>query len=160
MRISFDLDSTLIPNGNEFKIEKLNRIAKKFGVEELRIGTRELFENLKKEGHEISIYTTSFRTKYKIRLTLYYYGIKVRRIVNQTENEKVLKKLRVNSSKYPPAFNFDLHIDDLKGVGIESERLNFKSIIVNPNDENWIDTIEKGIKELNYNRKSPADNNA
>ncbi|CAL2059229.1 hypothetical protein [Tenacibaculum sp. 190524A05c] len=39
-----------------------------------------------------------------------------------------------------------MHIDDLKGVGIESERLNFKTIIVDPSDKNWIENIKKGIE--------------
>ncbi|WP_179008377.1 hypothetical protein [Winogradskyella forsetii] len=91
---------------------------------------------------------TSFRTKRKIRLTLKYYGIKVNRIVNEKENRKVLKSRNINSSKFPPAFDFDLHIDDLKGVGIESERLNFKAIIVEPTDKNWIEKIKNGIKNV------------
>ncbi|WP_271768101.1 hypothetical protein [Aquimarina algiphila] len=148
MNISFDLDSTLIPNGKEFETEKRNGIAKLFGIEEIRKGTSELISDLQNQGHKIHIYTTSFRTKRKIRLTLKYYGIRVNRIVNQTENHKVLKSRNINSSKYPPAFDFDLHIDDLKGVGIESERFNFNAIIVNPSDKNWIENIKSGIERI------------
>tara|TARA_R110002051_G_scaffold323094_1_gene415632 strand:- start:1674 stop:2123 length:450 start_codon:yes stop_codon:yes gene_type:complete len=148
MNISFDLDSTLIPNGKEFETENRNRIAKLFGIEEMRKDTRELISDLQNQGHKIHIYTTSFRTKRKIRLTLKYYGIKVSRIVNEKENRKVLKSRNINSSKFPPAFDFDLHIDDLKGVGIESERFNFKAIIVEPTDKNWIEKIKSGIKNI------------
>ncbi|WP_438423284.1 HAD family hydrolase [Aquimarina macrocephali] len=146
MNISFDLDSTLIPNGKEFETEKRNRIAKLFGIEEVRKGTHGLVSDLQNQGHKIHIYTTSFRSKGKIRLTLRYYGIKVNRIVNQTENQRVLKSRNINSSKFPPAFDFDLHIDDLKGVGIESERFNFNAIIVEPTDKNWVEKIKSGIK--------------
>lgn len=148
MNISFDLDSTLIPNGTEFETENRSAIAKLFGIEEMRKGTRELISDLQNQGHKIHIYTTSFRTKRKIRLTLKYYGIKVSRIVNEKENRKVLKSRNINSSKFPPAFDFDLHIDDLKGVGIESERFNFKAIIVEPSDKNWIEKIKNGIKNV------------
>lgn len=148
MNISFDLDSTLIPNGKEFETENRNGIAKLFGIEEMRKGTRELISDLQNQGHKVHIYTTSYRTKRKIRLTLKYYGIKVRRIVNEKENRKVLKSRNINSSKFPPAFDFDLHIDDLKGVGIESERFNFKAIIVEPTDKNWIEKIKSGIKNV------------
>ncbi len=148
MNISFDLDSTLIPNGKEFETEKRNGIAKLFGIEEIRKGTNELISNLQNQGHKIHIYTTSFRTKRKIRLTLKYYGIKVNRIINEKENRRVLKSQNINSSKYPPAFDFDLHIDDLKGVGLESERFNFKAIIVEPTDKNWTDIIKNGIIEI------------
>ena len=148
MNISFDLDSTLIPNGKEFETEKRNGIAKLLGIEEIRKGTDELISDLQRQGHKVHIYTTSFWTKGKIRRTLKYYGIKVNRIVTQTENQKVLKSRNINSSKYPPAFDFDLHIDDLKGVGIESERFDFKVIIVDPTDKNWIGKINSDIKQL------------
>ena len=148
MNISFDLDSTLIPNRKEFETENRSRLAKLFGIEEIRKGTPKLISELQKQGLKIHIYTTSFRTKSKIRLTLNYYRIKVSRIINEKENRKVLKCRNINSSKFPPAFHFDLHIDDLKGVGIESERFNFKSIIVEPSDKNWIEKIKRGIKNM------------
>ncbi|MGK4568714.1 HAD family hydrolase [Flavobacterium sp. 3HN19-14] len=145
MNISFDLDSTLIPNGKEFEVENIGRIAKLFGIEQIRKGTRELITDLQKEGHEIHIYTTSFRTKNKIRFTLFYYGIKVNRIINQTENQRTLRSLKITSSKYPAAFNFDIHIDDSKGVGMEAEKHNFRAIIVDPSEKNWIEIIKSEI---------------
>ncbi|SNZ00361.1 hypothetical protein [Flagellimonas pacifica] len=146
MNISFDLDSTLIPNGKEFETEKRHGVAKLLGIEEMRKGTCELISELQNQGNRIHIYTTSFRTKSKIRRTLKYYGIKVDRIVNQTENQRELKARNINSSKFPPAFGFDIHIDDSKGVGIESERHNFKAIIIEPSDENWTEKIKRGIQ--------------
>ena len=148
MNISFDLDSTLIPNGNEFETENRNRIAKIFGIEEIRKDAPKLIFELWEKGHNIHIYTTSFRSKRKIRRTLKYYGIKVYRIVNQTENRRVLKSKNINSSKFPPAFDFDLHIDDLKGVGIESVKFKFNTIIIEPSDKNWTDKIKDGIKNI------------
>jgi len=148
MNISFDLDSTLIPNGEEFETEKINGIAKLLGVEKIRKGTRELISDLQKEGHIIHIYTTSFRSKYRIRLTLFYYGIKVNRIINQTENQKVLQTLKIHSSKYPIAFNFDIHIDDSKGVGIEANKHNFRAIIIEPSEKKWIEKIKTELKNV------------
>lgn len=150
MNISFDLDSTLIPNGIEFETEKRSRLAKLLGIEEIRKGTPELLNELKNEGHNIHIYTTSFRTKRKIRRTFKYYGITVDRVVNQTENQLLLSSKKISASKLPPVFGFDVHIDDSKGVGIESEHHNFKAIIIEPNDKNWTKTIRK---ELNTLRK-------
>lgn len=146
MNISFDLDSTIIPNGKEFETEKRNGFAKLLGIEEIRTGTRELITHLQNQGHKVNIYTTSFRSKRKIRLTLKYYGINVARIVTQKENRKVLKSRNINSSKFPPAFDFDLHIDDLKGVGIESQKFNFRVIIIDPTDQNWTKKVKNGIK--------------
>jgi len=148
MNISFDLDSTLIPNGKEFETEKISRIGKLFGVEKIREGTRELISDLQKEGHKVHIYTTSFRTKNKIRFTLFYYGIRVNRIINQTENQKKLKSLKINSSKYPIAFNFDIHIDDSKGVEMEAEKHNFRAIIIEPSEKKWVEKIKTEIKNV------------
>lgn len=146
MNISFDLDSTLIPNGREFETEKRGRIARLFGIEEIRKGTAQLISDLQNQGNKVHIYTTSFRTKRKIRRTLKYYGIKVDRIVNQKENRRELKARNINSSKFPPAFGFDIHIDDSKVVGIEAERHNFRAIIVEPSGENWIGKVKRGIQ--------------
>lgn len=146
MNISFDLDSTLIPNGKEFDTEKENWKTKLFKVEKLRKGTTELISLLQKEGHKINIYTTSFRSKQRIRFTFLCYNIKVERIVNQTENQKKLKMLNIDSSKYPKAFDFDLHIDDSKGVEIESQKFDFNVLIIAPNDQNWDEKIINKIK--------------
>lgn len=148
MNISFDLDSTLIPNEKEFETEKRSVIAKLFGIEEIRKGSSELISDLQSQGHKVNIYTTSFRTKGKIRRTLRYYRIKVNRIVTEKENRRILTTRNINSSKFPPAFNFELHIDDLKGVGIESEKFNFKAIIIETTDRDWVEKIKIGIKNV------------
>ncbi len=145
MHISFDLDSTLIPHGNEFEAEKRNFFATFLGIEPIRVGTSKFISDLQKQGHTIHIYTTSFRSKIKIRLMLFYYGIKVGKIINQSQNQRTLKKRNKNASKYPPAFGFDLHIDDSKGVEMEGEKLNFKTIIVKTDDKNWIEKINLEI---------------
>ncbi len=147
MNISFDLDSTLIPNGNEFTVAYKSRIAGLFGIENIRKDAPKLIAELQHKGHDIHIYTTSYRSERKIRLYLKYYGIKVCKVINQIENRKVLKEHNKYSSKYPPAFGFDVHIDDLEGVGIESETHNFKTIIIKPTNEKW---AEKVIKEIEF----------
>lgn len=147
MIISFDLDGTLIPFDNEFETEKRSFFARLFGIEDLRKGTKELFLDLNKENHTIYIYTTSYRTKLKIRSTFKYYGISVHRIINQNENEKVLRSKNINATKCPPAFGINIHIDDLEGVKIEGEKFDFKTIIINKNEKNWIDSVKSEIKK-------------
>ena len=146
MHISFDLDSTLIPVAKEFETEKRSRIAKASGIETIRKGTSELISVLQNHGHTVHIYTTSFRSRKKILKTLKYYGIKVGRIVSQEENQRVLRQSNISASKYPKAFGFDLHIDDSKGVAIESKRFNFEALIIEPTDKNWIETIKTYLK--------------
>ncbi|WP_445455116.1 HAD family hydrolase [Flavobacterium sp. HNIBRBA15423] len=146
MNISFDLDSTLIPYSNEFETERRNLLAKFIGIEKIRKGTPKLIRKLQEEGHQIHIYTTSYRKKFQIRITFKYYGLSVNKIVNQIENRQILTQLNLNSSKSPNTFGFDIHIDDSKGVEMEGEKFNFKTIIVDPNDKNWEETIINKLK--------------
>ena len=53
-------------------------------------------------------------------------------------------KMRLINYYYYLCGSKDIHIDDLKGVEIEGEKLGFKTIIVNTNDKNWV------MKILNY----------
>ena len=141
MNISFDLDSTLIPSGNEFETENRNWLARFLGIEKLRKGTPELVTFLHQQGHHVHIYTTSFRPKWKIRLFFFYYSIRVHRIVNQSENQKTLTSRNIKASKHPRTFNFDLHIDDSKGVELEGKHYQFNVILVDPKDSNWKEKI-------------------
>ena len=69
MNISFDLDGTLIPLNKEFSTEKLNWFGHLLRVEKIREGSIDLITKLHNDGHTINVYTTSFRTKFKIRKT-------------------------------------------------------------------------------------------
>lgn len=84
-----------------------------------------------------------------IRRTLRYYGISVNKIVTQTENQRKLEFLKINASKYPKAFN--LHIDDLKGVRIESKKYGFNVIIIEPEDKDWIKKIKEEVRFIKQN---------
>lgn len=141
MQISFDLDDTLIPCGDVFETEKLNFLGRFFCVEKIRKRAPQLIRELKLRGHDIHIYTTSLRSIRKIRKTLFWHGIFVGKVINETTNLRELKKRNLTVSKYPPAFGFELHIDDSKGVGLEGERLSFATIIIDPKDQRWDKTI-------------------
>lgn len=145
MIISFDLDDTLIPSSNSFECEQSNILGKLLGLEPLRKGTKELFKLLKNEGHEIWIYTTSYRSKNKIKWIFGIHGLFPQRIINQTINAKLLKKFNCYSSKNPSLFGIDLHIDDAKGVKIESEKDNSNVLIILPENNNWVIEIMNSI---------------
>ncbi|AUC15549.1 hypothetical protein BTO06_10520 [Tenacibaculum sp. SZ-18] len=108
-----------------------------FRYRKIRKGSRDLILLLQNKGHSINIYTASFRNKHQIRKTFEYYGIKVDKIINQKDNSSVLRNENYSASKYLPAFNFDLHIDDLTGVDLESKNLNFTAIIIKSFEANW-----------------------
>lgn len=141
MIISFDLDDTLIPSTKTFPIEKQMGILKALGTEKLRQGTVEIFKQLKSDGHEIYIYTTSFRNKWKVLLTFMLYGVPVDRFINQAHHLKEAKNHGRTCSKYPPAFGIDIHVDDSEGVRIEGERHNFRTIIIKDTDRDWSSTV-------------------
>jgi hypothetical protein len=80
-----------------------------------------------------------------IRLTFYSYGIPVDTAINQQRHDKQLKENKTQISKFPPAFNIDVHVDDSPGLRIEGERFSFKTIIIDENDKNWGETILKSL---------------
>lgn len=145
MTISFDLDDTLIPGTKRFETEKQTIIHRLFGLETIRLGTVELFRELRQRGHRIYIYTTSFRSTVKIKLTFYFYGIPVDTVINQQRHDRQLRENKTRTSKFPPAFDIDVHIDDSPGLKIEGERFNFKTIIVDEHDKGWGQTILKSL---------------
>lgn len=148
MIISFDLDDLLIPGIKTFKTEKRNFLQKLLGIEELRLGSVELFRELQKQGYSIYIYTTSFRSIAKIKLMFFSYQISVSKVINQNIHNKIMRDQRARTSKYPPAFGIQIHIDDSPGVKIEGNKYNFATIIVNENDITWRNTIIEGIKKI------------
>lgn len=150
MIISFDIDDTLIPCSWEFDLEKPTLITKLLGAEPLRKGTITLFSELENQGFEIWIYTTSFRTKWSLSKTFWAYGLKPRRIINETINQKLLRKHQCKTSKNPKLFGIDTHVDDSKGVWLEGQQVGFKVIHVKPDDQQWVETIFKELSKSHH----------
>lgn len=148
MKISFDLDNTIIPYSNEFEVENGTFFGKLIKAERIRKGTIELFKKLKTKNCEIWIYTTSYRSVWKIKKTFRAYGLKPERIINGKENQKILKKHNCNASKNPGLFGIDLHIDDLEGVKMEGDKYHFETVIVEVTDQNWTKNVLKRIEQL------------
>lgn len=105
-RIAFDLDNTLIRNDYQFPIEKprSNFLLKLFGLEQLRQGTKAIFEYCRSKRIETWIYTSSYRSHQLIRLNFWLSGIILDGIVTQETHNKIVK---IKSVKYPPKFNTD-----------------------------------------------------
>jgi hypothetical protein len=141
MIISFDLDDTLIPGTKTFETESQNLMQRLTGIERIRKGTIELFKELRSRGHNIYIYTTSFRPTLKAKLTFLSYGIPVDKVINQQCHDRELKEHRTRCSKFPPAFGIDIHVDDSPGLKIEGEKFNFRTIIIEEKDLGWTDKI-------------------
>ena len=153
MIISFDLDDTLIPGIKKFKTEKRSIFQKLCGIERIRLGTIELMKSCKLQGHHIYIYTTSLRPASRIWWTFYTYGIRLDKVINQKNHEAILREQSTLYSKYPPAFNIDIHIDDSKGVEMEGDRFNFRTIIISEDNHKWTEDILRIVSAFNINPK-------
>jgi hypothetical protein len=144
MKISFDIDDTLI-----FYDKSKNGSQKLLNGESLRKGTIDLLKDLQ-NNHELWVYTTSLRTPWLLKLSFLLKGIKIERVINQTEHMKLCKSLNISNipTKYPSKYGIDLHIDDSEGVVMEGEKYGFRVLRVDPEDLNWTTTIKNEIEKL------------
>jgi hypothetical protein len=149
MRISFDLDETLICRRGTVPVEPGygSAVARRWFGEQLRLGTRALFGELQRRGCRLWIYTSSGRAAWRIRAWLWLHGLRVEGIVNDRRHRQALSRRRFSRapSKYPPAFAIDLHIDDSEGVRMEGDRHGFRVVIVRPGDEDWAAQIVDAV---------------
>jgi hypothetical protein len=152
IRISFDIDDTLACQLHQCAVEK-NRLpacVHRWLGEPLRIGTRSLTRELRRQGCSIWIYTSSGRTPSYIRRWLLLYGIRVDGVVNSVRHNHALTMhgLSNSPSKFPPAFDIDLHVDDSEGVQIEGHDHGFRVVVVHPEDERWAQRVLDAVAEL------------
>lgn len=156
MHVSFDIDDTLIccQPGAVHEPNRVPRFLRPWFNEPLRLGAVALMHELTRQGHVLSVYTTSYRSPNYLRLWLRCYGIRVSEVVNQRRHEQVVKpeSFRRWPSKYPPAFGIDVHVDDSEGVGMEGREHGFRTVVVSVNDPDWARHVLEGVKA-----KAPAE---
>jgi hypothetical protein len=144
MRIAFDLDGTLIPlPGSAMAIEPRRLLPWLIWREPIRKGAPALLRELRSEGHEVWIYTTSLRDPARLRLWFAAFGVRLGGIVNSARHAVVTSGQSINCSKYPPAFGIDLLIDDAEGVSLEGERFGFSVLRVFEDDPSWCAAVKK-----------------
>ena len=164
MRIAFDLDDTLIPlNRRERTLEWLSFPFSFFFKEGLRPGTKELLRRLLNERHELWIYTTSYRSPMYLKCWFGLMGIKISGIVNQGIHRRIVPHLPLaghSASKYPPAFDIDVLVDDSLGVAEEGRRYGFAVIRIDPEDPEWTLKVLKSIEDRAAGRPQPPDDQA
>ncbi len=153
MRLSFDLDDTLILHGLECPVEpnQVPFFLRPILRESIRRGAVKLVRKLEGMGVEICVYTTSGRSLWYIRSLLGFYGIRPVIIVNQAVHERVVGNLTSHGrapSKIPRLFGIDLHVDDSRGVAIEGERFNFEVLVVDPGDEQWAERVVEAAAQV------------
>ena len=130
MRIAFDLDGTLIPIGeNQFPIFFVPLPMRLFFREPIRQGTRELMKILHEQGHDLWVYTSSFRSKWYIWFFFRALGVKLKGVVNGDVHAKLRHHHTSTPSKFPPAFDIDILIDDSLGVEMEGKKHGFQVLM-------------------------------
>jgi hypothetical protein len=152
IRISFDIDDTLACQAHHCAVEhsRLPAFVHRWLGEPLRRGTRDLTRELRRQGCSIWVYTSSGRTPSYIRRWLLLHGIHVDGVVNSVRHNHALTAhgLSNSPSKFPPAFDIDLHVDDSEGVQIEGYDHGFRVVVVRPDDENWAQSVLNAAAEV------------
>src|ERR1700739_4000113 len=92
MRISFDVDDTLVCRGINMPAEhaRVPAFLHRHFCEPLRCGTCEMMRKLRGRGWNIWIYTTSFRPSFYIRTWLFLYGIRIDGVINEDRHRREL----------------------------------------------------------------------
>jgi hypothetical protein len=156
MRISFDLDDTLIcyhPGvPREPHLPWYVRLV--VGDEPLRLGARALLRGLHQRGWELWIYTTSHRRPNSVRRWLRCHGVRVAGVINQDVHEARLKRTAKDCppSKNPAAFGIPLHVDNSDGVRVEGVTHGFRVIVVAPNDTDWAEKVLHALTAVEAER--------
>ncbi|SBW79930.1 hypothetical protein PVE_R1G2044 [Pseudomonas veronii 1YdBTEX2] len=152
IRISFDIDDTLACQLHHCAVEpsRLPACVHRWLGEPLRIGTRSLTQELRRQGCSIWVYTSSGRTPSYIRRWLLLYGIRVDGVVNSMLHNRALTVHGLSNapSKFPPAFDIDLHVDDSEGVRTEGRDHGFRDVVVHPEDERWAQKVLDAVAEV------------
>jgi FMN phosphatase YigB (HAD superfamily) len=151
MRISFDLDDTLVCH--QPGVPQEPRLPWYLGwlvIEPLRRGAVDLMRQLRSRGWEVWIYTTSHRPESAVRRWLRLHGARIDGFVNQDVHDSYLRRAPQDRppSKNPAAFGIDLHVDDSEGVRIEGEEHGFRVVVVAPDDREWVDRVLHAASEL------------
>ncbi len=146
LRVAFDLDDTLLLTGSVAgaEVEAGPALARWLLRGPLRPRTVPLLRSLRASGHDLWIYTTSYRGALRIRLAFASAGIRLGGIVNQRRQEREMGSHSAEGrrcSKYPPAFGVDLLVDDSLGVEAEGREYGFSVCRVAPDDRYWLHTV-------------------
>ncbi|MCE9562351.1 MAG: hypothetical protein K8U57_09880 [Planctomycetes bacterium] len=158
MRISFDLDDTLIcyqPGA----LHEPNRVPwwlRPWVREPLRLGAVELLRELSAAGHELWVYTTSYRSPMSVSWWLWGFGVRIRKVINQNAHERMCG--RRGRSKDPARFGIQLHVDDSWGVWLENHaEANVCAVIFD--DPGWADCVRDAVARRIRNERpaTPVD---
>lgn len=148
MRVSFDLDEVLFVSPKTHKTEKalafpFNKIFR----ERLRYGTISLIHRLQKEGFDVWIYTSSFRSEQYIKNMFRLYGVSFSGIVNGARHQREVQSHMADTApqKLPSKYRISLHIDDENIVCTSAKIYGFNVYQLDAQDDNWEEKIMERV---------------
>ncbi len=160
LRVSFDLDEVLFVSPKTHKTEAplrfpFNRIYK----ERLRLGTVKLIHELHRQGFEVWVYTSSYRTERYIRNLFRHYGIRFDQIVNAQRHQREVQRDRkeILPQKMPNYYRITLHIDDENIVASYGRSYGFDVYQLNAQDDNWTEKILVRLEQIKKRSRSAND---
>lgn len=151
MRISFDLDEVLFVSPDDHKTEPELRFPfNRIYTERVRLGTPRLIGELQKQGYEVWVYTSSFRSERYIRGLFRHYGVRFDGIINGQRHQKEVQKGRTESMpmKMPTFYRISLHVDDEAVVATYGKSYGFDVYQLNAQDDDWAEKIIQRAKEV------------
>ena len=151
MRVSFDLDEVLFVSPMTHKTEpSLGFPFNKIYKERLRLGTAELIPALQKQGLEVWVYTSSFRSEKYIKGLFRHYGVRFDGIVNGERHQREVQGNRKDRlpSKLPNRYRISLHIDDEEIIYTCGKEYGFNVFQLNAQDDDWKEKILERIDEI------------
>ena len=151
MIVSFDLDDTLFVSEKAFRTEPpLPLPLRLLYRERLRAGTVALLRRLREQGHQVWIYTTSYRSERYIRGLFRCYGIRLDRVINGETHQNEVQAGRAEGmpSKYPSKYRIGLHVDDDVSVWENGKVYGFRVFLVGAQDDGWADKILSEIERI------------
>ena len=144
VKISFDLDETLFVPPTTHEVEpKLPHPFDLLYKERLRKGTVRLIRQLRDEGFEVWVYTSSYRSVRYIRNLFRSYHVTFDGIINGEMHEKFVQRNKPYPlpTKMPNFFQISLHIDDEDCVVQNGKVYGFPVFQVGPQDDQWAEKI-------------------
>jgi len=152
MRISFDLDGTILFRSGEAPVERDLPPLRRVVVDEcLRQGVTRLFHSLAELGCEIWIYTNSYRGENQLRDWFAECGLPVRGVINQVVHDAKkteIGRFALRPLKCPPWFGIDLHVDDSELVKADGDESGFAVLLLSPEDDSWVDTVLAEVRDM------------
>lgn len=120
--------------------------------EYLRAGSTELFASLLESRHELSVYTSSYRSRVGIWLTFLGYGVRLTRVINQRVHDALVEKgcIARHSQKDPSYFAIDLLVDDSPPRERQREHRHPTLVRVDPDDAAWTEVVQREVMRLEH----------